>query len=141
MFGQRRWHSVRISDTTPSGIGGTKQKRGWMNYRTATLLEIQDTKDAYIVITSLHGVFPDSMVVQFFNDHLIIEGQIQSEQPQNLKFGRYTRRLMLDELIDADQIEAVYLLDGRLIIRLPKIKETHIVTPMQNSEILSPDAP
>lgn len=101
-------------------------------------IDVDEEDNQYIITTELPGVKADDIHVRQEGDYLVIEAETrdQSEQQQGddseknrrslvreRRYGQYSRRLRLPQMIDISKAEATYQ-DGVLTLKLPKSQET-----------------
>lgn len=101
-------------------------------------IDVDEEDNQYIITTELPGVKADDIQVRQEGDYLVIEAETrdQSEQQQGedseknrrslvreRRYGRYSRRLRLPQMIDISKAEATYQ-DGVLTLKLPKSQDT-----------------
>jgi len=115
----------------PHGAGSSADglpspRPGWMNYRVGTRLTIFDEGDAFVVTTTLYGLFQDSVRVWWYDDYLFVEALFIPTDEQIAWRGRYARHLPLPESIDGPALEFAYYADGQLIIWLPKQRSLQV---------------
>lgn len=101
-----------------------------MNCRVATCLSVEESATHLIITTNLHGIQADSLRVRLQGEYLIIEGYAQDSPHSLLKRVRYIRHIplsvsasdtdILEPMLDPRYLEAEYLLDGTLIVQIPK---------------------
>jgi HSP20 family protein len=96
-------------------------------------VDIEETKDAFIVRTDLPGVAQKDVKVSLLGDVLTIRGerrQAEESQQQNLhrverRYGTFERSFSLGAGVRADQVKANYR-DGVLEIHVPKAEEARV---------------
>ena len=96
-------------------------------------VDIEETRDEFIVRTDLPGVAQKDVKVSLLGDVLTIRGerkQSQETKDQNLhrverRYGIFERSFTLGVAVRADQVKASYR-DGVLEIHVPKAEEARV---------------
>jgi HSP20 family protein len=96
-------------------------------------VDIEETKDEFIVRADLPGVSQKDVKVSLLGDVLTIRGerkQAQETKGQNLhrverRYGTFERSFSLGVAVRADQVKASYR-DGVLEIHVPKAEEARV---------------
>lgn len=94
-------------------------REGWMNLRTATRFEIDETADAYIIHTRLYGLDGNDMSIKFQGNHLIIEAHYWTSAT-GWQQGRYVRSVILPRDAMTQYADSSFSEDGELTITIPK---------------------
>jgi HSP20 family protein len=112
-----------------SNMLGTNEENGDATYRLP--VDVTEVENAYRIVTSLPGVSADHISISLEDDVLTISAEIPApalanENTRTLlqerRFGQFSRSLRLPQLIDQDNVEAVYEA-GVLTLTLPKLPE------------------
>jgi len=92
-------------------------------------LDMHESDNSFVVTTEMPGVQPDNIQVRVENDMLTIEGEIPEQVTEEKegervimkerRYGKFSRRVRLPQMVDADKVEASYQ-DGILKLTLPK---------------------
>ena len=98
-------------------------REGWMNFRMASRVSIEETPDAYIFTTTTHGIVPSRLQVWFQNEHLFMEGPLTQKRQGKRPVGRYVRSLITSQPIDPHGIKVLSIIDDVVRIRLAKSVE------------------
>lgn len=97
---------------------------GWMNYRTATRLSVEEDAAFYYIYTTIPGIDGHEMQIWIEGDYLFVEGQVRN--PDGLiQQGMYVRHLPLPQAVVLNQIDARFDRFGRVVIRLRKAVRPH----------------
>lgn len=101
---------------------------GWMNYRAATRLSVEEDAIFYYIYTTIPGINGHDMEIWVDGDYLFIEGQIRNPDGL-LQQGMYVRHVPLREAIYPNQIDARFDPYGRVVIRLRKLLKQNRLNP------------
>lgn len=93
-------------------------------------VDLFETEQAFIVTANVPGLTAEQIQVQFEDGVLTINAEIaQPELGENVRaiaqeraFGRFSRSIRLNDVVDTDGVEAVYN-NGVLTLTLPKTPE------------------
>ena len=93
-------------------------------------IDMLETKDEVIVVTSVPGVKPEDIAISIIGDTLTIKGETKLEEEirrgnpirQERRYGAFTRSVSLPAGLDADGAEAVFE-NGVLTLHIPKREE------------------
>jgi len=92
----------------------------------APAVDIYETDEAIVLIAEMPGVDEKNIDVTLDNDVLTLRGQVNYDIPEDHELvyneyalGDYERSFTVNEVIDADKIEAEYH-NGILTVKLPK---------------------
>jgi len=97
----------------------------------AAPVDVEETKDEFLVRADLPGVSPKDVKVSVLGDVLTIRGERKREsQDRNLhrverRYGSFERSFSLGVPVRADQVKASYR-DGVLEIHVPKAEEAKV---------------
>lgn len=93
---------------------------GWMNYRVATTLHLEETATTYRITTIIQNIIPATLNVLFDGEYLIIEGSIRSKHLPSPYLGRYVKPIGKLENADFRYVDTTYSEDGTLFISIRK---------------------
>ncbi len=96
-------------------------------------VDIEETRDEFVVRADLPGVSKNDVKVSVLGDVLTIRGerkQTQERKDQNLhhverRYGSFERSITLGESVRADQVAATFR-DGVLEVHVPKAEEAKV---------------
>jgi HSP20 family protein len=108
------------TDRWPEGGAGTMEAR----------MDLSETPDAYEVKLAVPGVDPEDLSITYENNTLTVRGEAREEQERQeatqhvreIRYGTFSRSLMLPGNVNADAIEAACE-NGLLRLRIPKAEE------------------
>ncbi len=95
----------------------TLQPVGWMNYRTATRLDIREDNDSIYIQTRIPGIMPDGLDVYIADVHLFIEGYVGTHK-RDVQYGRYVRNI--PSFVITDPIRYHLAENDIIIVEIPK---------------------
>lgn len=93
-------------------------------------LDVHETDDAYLVVTSFPGMTADDIHISLHDGILTISGELPQPDVaedtrvviQERAYGKFTRNIRLPQAVDVENVEAVYN-NGLLKLTLPKTPE------------------
>ena len=108
---------------------------GYTNRGFAPALDVEETKDAFVIRADVPGVNKDDVKVSLADDLLTIRGErkrvreVGDENTQLRRveraYGSFERRLAFDSPVRADKVKATYR-DGVLEVTVPKADEARV---------------
>lgn len=105
--------------TNTGQTNNSRPRTGWMNYRTAMRLVINEDESGYMIHTHVPNIVPESMKVTLDDVHLTIEGQVR-DFSGDLRFGRYVRHVDLQHPIIKQSLRASVDMNHDLTVRVEK---------------------
>ena len=114
---------------TQSGDGQTLQRGQSAEAPIRPPVDVWEDKDGITLCTDMPGVSKDRLNLRVDGNHLIVEGQLTLELPENaealyadVRSSLYRRSFALSGELETEKIEA-NLKDGVLTVRIPKRAE------------------
>jgi len=94
------------------------------------LVDIHETKDAFLLMAELPGVKQEDVEVSVEGDTLTLKGErkreaeVKEDQYHRIErsYGRFERSILLPSVVDPNRVKATYR-DGVLEVQLPKKEE------------------
>lgn len=113
-----------------SFFGGTPATMAAVEAVWAPAVDIQETKDSFIVEVELPGMKQDDIQITIVENTLTLKGERKREREVRDEgytrveraYGTFQRALALPSVVDASKVRAKYK-DGVLAIELPKKEE------------------
>jgi len=111
----------------------TTATNGTREWAYLPALDLEETKDEFVVRADLPGVSPADVKIHLLGDVLTIRGerkQQQDKQDRNVhrverRYGTFERSITLGVPVNGDQVKAS-VRDGVLEIRVPKAEEAKV---------------
>jgi HSP20 family protein len=96
----------------------------------AVAIDIYETGDAVVVMTTIIGVTPEDIDVSITDDRLTIKGESRLEAEveesaylrRERRFGKFSRTILIPRAIKPKEASAAYK-NGVLTITIPKVEE------------------
>ena len=121
----------RLFDSLLQGRRGSLEREWTAAF--APSVDIEETRDEFMVRADLPGVSPKDVKVSLLGDTLTIRGERKQEEQRSghdmhrteRRYGTFERSFSLGVPVRIDQVQASYR-DGVLEIRVPKAEEAKL---------------